>query len=260
MAQQTAIVLFNLGGPEDLSAVEPFLVNLFSDRYFLQALRNTAYFVVVTVIFQTTIPLLVANIANSGVRGSTAYRVIYFMPVIISLTVTGMLWSIIYEPNFGILNTTLRALGLGTLAQLWLANKVTVLPSLILDHAEELPVDLRPAHGAERLGGRVADQNRNPRVARGGLALDDLDLGAGDSLKASPQVLHRLAQPLPLHLRLIGGVVHRRERLVLGGHHRRRDVDRRLGLTILDQRDVGGCGAGEQSSAHGDANARDQNG
>ena len=35
-AESTAIVLFNLGGPEDLAAVEPFLINLFSDREIIQ--------------------------------------------------------------------------------------------------------------------------------------------------------------------------------------------------------------------------------
>jgi ABC-type sugar transport system permease subunit len=105
---------------------------LLEDRIFLLALGNTAVFVVATVIFQSTIPLLIANLIYRGVHGSTAFRTIYFMPVVISLAVSGMLWSIIYEPNFGVLNSVLRSIGLGDLAQLWLANKDTVLPSLIL--------------------------------------------------------------------------------------------------------------------------------
>jgi ABC-type sugar transport system permease subunit len=106
-------------------------VSLLNDRIFLIALRNTAYFVIATVIFQTTIPLLVANLVNSGIRGSIVFRTIYFMPVIISLAITGLLWSMIYEPNFGVLNEMLRAIGLKSLAKLWLADKQTVMPSLI---------------------------------------------------------------------------------------------------------------------------------
>jgi ABC-type sugar transport system permease subunit len=106
-------------------------VNLIQDRIFLLALRNTAIFVVATVVFQTVIPLLVAALLHTGIRGSTAFRTIYFMPVVISLSISGLLWSIIYEPNFGVLNSVLRGVGLGGLAQLWLANKNTVLPSLI---------------------------------------------------------------------------------------------------------------------------------
>jgi ABC-type sugar transport system permease subunit len=51
--------------------------------------------------------------------------------VIISLTITGLLWSMILEPNFGMLNEMLRALGLKSLAQLWLADKNWVIPSII---------------------------------------------------------------------------------------------------------------------------------
>jgi len=36
MTPQTAIILFNLGGPDDLASVEPFLVNLFQDREIIQ--------------------------------------------------------------------------------------------------------------------------------------------------------------------------------------------------------------------------------
>jgi ABC-type sugar transport system permease subunit len=106
--------------------------NLLQDRVFWLALRNTAYYTIVTVIFQTTIPLLIANLLNSKIRGSMAFRTLYFMPVIISGAISGLLWAMIYEPNFGVLNETLRSLGLGKLTQLWLADKTTVMPSIIL--------------------------------------------------------------------------------------------------------------------------------
>src|ERR1700692_2253944 len=105
---------------------------LFRDRVFLISLGHTAYFTIVTVVLQTTIPLLIANLLNSGIRGSTVFRTLYFMPVIISLAISGLLWAMIYEPNFGVLNEFLRAVGLGRLAQLWLADRATVIPSVIV--------------------------------------------------------------------------------------------------------------------------------
>lgn len=105
---------------------------LIKDRVFLIALGNTVYFTIVTVLLQTTIPLLIANLLNSGVHGSTLFRTLYFMPVIISLAISGLLWAMIYEPNFGVLNEFLRAIGLGSLTQLWLADKATVIPSVIM--------------------------------------------------------------------------------------------------------------------------------
>jgi ABC-type sugar transport system permease subunit len=105
---------------------------LMEDRIFWQSLGNTAYYTLATTLLQTTIPLLIASVLNSGIRGSTAFRLFYFLPVIISLTITGLLWGMIYEPNFGVLNETLRSLGLKNLTQLWLADKATVIPSIIV--------------------------------------------------------------------------------------------------------------------------------
>lgn len=105
---------------------------LFGDRIFLIALGNTVYFTVATVLLQTIIPLLVANLLSSGIRGGVFFRTMYFMPVIISLAISGLLWAMIYEPNFGVLNEFLRSIGLGGMTRLWLADRDTVMPSIIL--------------------------------------------------------------------------------------------------------------------------------
>lgn len=105
---------------------------LFEDATFWQSVAHTAYYTIATIILQTTIPLVIAAFLNSRIRGSTIFRFIYFLPVIISLTITGLLWSMILEPNFGVLNETLRSLGLKSFAQLWLADRVWVMPSIIL--------------------------------------------------------------------------------------------------------------------------------
>src|SRR6185503_14916298 len=72
------------------------------------------------------------NLLNSGIRGSAIFRTLYFMPVIISLAISGLMWAMIYEPNFGVLNEFLRSSGLGGLTRLWLADKTTVMPSIIV--------------------------------------------------------------------------------------------------------------------------------
>jgi|NGEPerStandDraft_6_1074524.scaffolds.fasta_scaffold30689_3 ABC-type sugar transport system permease subunit len=106
--------------------------DLLQDSLFQGALEHTALFVVVTVVFQTVIPLLVAMLVISKIRGSVLFRTIYFMPVIISLAVSGLLWSIIYDPINGALNNVLTDIGLKSLTQQWLANTSTVLPSIMV--------------------------------------------------------------------------------------------------------------------------------
>ena len=107
-------------------------IKLTQDATFFRALWHTVYFTVCTAILQTIIPLLIANLLNSGIRGSGIFRTLYFMPVIISLAISGLLWAMLFEPNFGPVNSTLRALGLGGFTQLWLASRDTVMPSVII--------------------------------------------------------------------------------------------------------------------------------
>lgn len=104
---------------------------MLGDRIFLLSLGNTAYFTVATVLLQSILPLLVAALLSSGIRGGVIFRTAYFMPVIISLAISGLLWAMIYEPNFGVLNSFLRAVGLDSWTRLWLADRSTVMPSII---------------------------------------------------------------------------------------------------------------------------------
>ena len=106
--------------------------DLLQDPLFLNAFAHTVLFVVVTVIFQTSIPLLVAVLLFQGVRGSVFFRTVYFMPAVISLAVSGLLWSIIYDPTNGVLNIVLGKLGLQGLEKPWLADTGTVLPSIMV--------------------------------------------------------------------------------------------------------------------------------
>lgn len=106
--------------------------DLLQDPLFWNALAHTGVFVVVTVVFQTVIPLLVAVLLTGKIRGSVVFRTIYFMPVIISLAVSGLLWSIIYDPSNGVINNVLSDIGLKSLAHPWLADMNTALPAVIV--------------------------------------------------------------------------------------------------------------------------------
>jgi ABC-type sugar transport system permease subunit len=107
-------------------------INMMGNRIFWIAMKNTFIFMLATTILQTIIPMLVAVLINAGWRGEVAYRTILFLPNIISLVVTGLLWRMIYDGNFGPLNNTLIALGLTGLKHQWLAEPGTVLPAIIV--------------------------------------------------------------------------------------------------------------------------------
>jgi ABC-type sugar transport system permease subunit len=106
--------------------------NLLQDRVFWISLKNTFLFAGVTTVLQTVIPLLVAVLIHAGWRGSIFFRTVLFVPVIISFVVSALLWRMIYDANFGVLNNLLIAIGLEAWTHPWLAEPETVMPSIIL--------------------------------------------------------------------------------------------------------------------------------
>lgn len=94
---------------------------------FLPSIWNSLILVILSVFVQLPIALILAMILAAGVKGESAYRTIYFIPVVLSTVVIGQLWTKIYQPEYGLLNTLLNSLGLGQLAGQWLADPKTAL-------------------------------------------------------------------------------------------------------------------------------------
>lgn len=106
--------------------------NLFVDNTdgFLQSVLNSLVLALVSVGIQLPISLILALILARGVRGERFFRTVYFIPVIISTVVIGQLWMKIYNSDYGMLNTVLNALGLGSFTAAWLADTKTALASV----------------------------------------------------------------------------------------------------------------------------------
>ena len=58
-----------------------------------------------------------------GVRGAQFYRIVFFFPQVMSVVIIGVLWQYIYNPILGLLNGTLRAVGLDALTRPWLGAR-----------------------------------------------------------------------------------------------------------------------------------------
>ncbi|WP_043627353.1 carbohydrate ABC transporter permease [Nonomuraea candida] len=106
---------------------------LAGDPVFWSSLGNNALYAAISIVFQVLGALLLAALIE-GVRSQRwqrALRAVYFIPSAISLTVAGLLFYFIYEPNLGPLNHALRAAGLGELAQAWLGQESTAMSAII---------------------------------------------------------------------------------------------------------------------------------
>jgi raffinose/stachyose/melibiose transport system permease protein len=101
------------------------------DKVFWQAMRNTFTFAIVVTVVKNIFGLLLAVILNSGIRLKTFFRTVSFAPVTLSFVVIGILWSWIFNPTFGLLNTLLKGLGLDFLIFGWLSDPKIALGSVM---------------------------------------------------------------------------------------------------------------------------------
>ena len=105
-------------------------VRLFGDAVFLKALQNTAVYSLGTIIPQIVLALLLANALNQRIPGRKTLRLAFYLPYVVSMVSVSMLWLWIYEPATGVLNQTMRSLGLP--AMRWLYDQDLALASLII--------------------------------------------------------------------------------------------------------------------------------
>lgn len=104
---------------------------LLNDKLVWTAIWNTTYYTVGVVVGSMALGLVIALILRtSWFKMKHIMRIIYFIPVVISMTVAALLWSWLYHSSFGLLNKYLMYLGVP--AQNWLGNPVLVMPSLII--------------------------------------------------------------------------------------------------------------------------------
>lgn len=106
---------------------------LLSDEIVWKALYNNLLFCIIGGILTFGIAIFNAVVITQGnLREKTFYRIVFYIPNILSTVIVTLLWMFIYNPSFGILNSALKAIGLEEWALLWLGNKSTVVPALIV--------------------------------------------------------------------------------------------------------------------------------
>jgi len=85
-----------------------------------------------SVFIQLPVSLWLALTLAKGIRGEKIFTAVFFVPVIISTTVIGQLWLKIYNPNYGIVNTALKAIGLESWSHVWLGDEKTALAAVFI--------------------------------------------------------------------------------------------------------------------------------
>jgi raffinose/stachyose/melibiose transport system permease protein len=94
---------------------------------FYTTLKNSLIFAGMSVFIQLPIALVLALVLSSGVKGENFFRTVYFIPVVISSVIIGVLFLKVYNPDYGLLNTFLKDLGLAKWQRAWLGDTKTAL-------------------------------------------------------------------------------------------------------------------------------------
>ena len=104
--------------------------NLFKDSAFRLAMVNTLWYSSASVFIVVPLALLLAVLLNAGwLKLREFFRAVYFMPIITSAVVVGIIFVLVYNYQYGLLNWVLRSVGL--LAPAWLGTKAWVKPAII---------------------------------------------------------------------------------------------------------------------------------
>lgn len=99
---------------------------IFHNGLFYKILGNTIVFALSTSFLGVIIPLILASILNTKIRGSEFFKGAYFLPFITPMVVVGVVWAWIFDPNIGLLNQILH------LHLNWLYDSKLAMPALIV--------------------------------------------------------------------------------------------------------------------------------
>jgi multiple sugar transport system permease protein len=113
--------------PPSLAGLDNY-TSLLGDPRFLTALRNTFFYTAVSVPVGLVLALALALILNQPIRGISAIRTMYFLPLVTSTTAIAIVWLWMYSPT-GLINTVLGNFGISPLR--WVADPTLALPSII---------------------------------------------------------------------------------------------------------------------------------
>jgi len=124
--------LFKWGGfgaPTDFIGLDNFS-RLFGDSVFLGDLWRGFLLIVFSIGIQLPFSLAMAVLLNQKLRGRAVYRMLFFAPYVMSEAITGVLFSMVFQPGDGPADHILKSVGLSSLGGHWFADESTVLVTL----------------------------------------------------------------------------------------------------------------------------------
>lgn len=119
------------GAPKKFVGIANFEKVLSNDAFWT-AMLNSLYFMIGGFLILMPLAFALALLITSKLRATKIMKTAYFMPVMLSTTAVALMWVYILNPSYGVINTTLDAIGLGALQRDWLSTPTLNVWSVVL--------------------------------------------------------------------------------------------------------------------------------
>jgi raffinose/stachyose/melibiose transport system permease protein len=93
------------------------------DDLVLRTLQHTVVILVVSLVGQQILGFLFASVLSHGTKFKNLFKNLFFLPSVLSSAAVGSMWSFIYNPKGGLINSFFRGIGLGQMAHQWLTDE-----------------------------------------------------------------------------------------------------------------------------------------
>ncbi len=105
-------------------------IDVIRSTNFQTSLRVTTVFIFTTLVAEFLVGLGLALLVEKGIKGLRIFRTIFILPIMIAPVVVGIVWRYLYNPNYGLINYILGAVGIKPI--MWLSNPKTAMLSIII--------------------------------------------------------------------------------------------------------------------------------
>jgi multiple sugar transport system permease protein len=121
---------YDIVSPPKFIGLENFRVLFLEDKQYHKAIFNTAYYAFLAIPLGMLVSFCVALLLNMKVRGLAAFRTVFYLPSILPEIAAALLWMWILNTQYGLLNQTLKLVGIKPVS--WLTSPNWTKPSLII--------------------------------------------------------------------------------------------------------------------------------
>lgn len=110
-----------------------YYARLLQDPVFYIALKNNSLYAIISLLCQVGMGLVIAAILEEKWirKWQPMFRTVFFLPAVISISVVGLMWQLLYNPDIGLVNAALKAIGQEDWVNAWLGDSQTAIYAVV---------------------------------------------------------------------------------------------------------------------------------